>query len=75
MSSSYPCTLVVAVCLVLWTSPLLCARVKFAIDLTWEIGAPDGQPRYMIFMNGQFPGPQLTLDQGDDVEVSEVPHV
>ena len=69
MSSSCYRALIVAVCLVFWTSPLLCAQVKFAVDLTWELGAPDGQTRYMILVNGQFPGPQLTLDQGDDVEV------
>jgi FtsP/CotA-like multicopper oxidase with cupredoxin domain len=26
----------------------------------------------MIFMNDQFPGPELRIDQGDDVEVGLV---
>ncbi|KAJ5524546.1 Multicopper oxidase type 2 [Penicillium frequentans] len=43
--------------------------VQFDLDLTWEKGAPDGNVREMVFMNGQFPGPELRLDQGDDVEV------
>ena len=47
----------------------LCKNVYFEISLTWEQGAPDGQVREMIFINGQFPGPQLTLDYGDVVEV------
>ena len=44
-------------------------HVEFSINLTWEIGAPDGNPREMVFMNGHFPGPQLDLDYGDSVEV------
>lgn len=44
--------------------------VHFDLSLTWEMGAPDGNVREMIFMNNQFPGPELRLDQGDDVEVS-----
>ncbi|KAJ5759775.1 Multicopper oxidase type 2 [Penicillium odoratum] len=44
--------------------------VQFDLDLTWQKGAPDGNVREMVFMNGQFPGPELRLDQGDDVEVT-----
>ena len=43
--------------------------VVFPIKLTWEKGAPDGFERDMIFMNGQFPGPTLNLEEGDNVEV------
>ena len=43
--------------------------VQFKLDLTWEIYSPDGNPRQMVLMNGQFPGPQLNLNYGDDVEV------
>ena len=43
--------------------------VVFPIKLTWEKGAPDGFERYMIFINGQFPGPLLSLEEGDHVEV------
>ena len=43
--------------------------VHFDLNLTWQKGAPDGNAREMIFMNDQFPGPELRLNQGDDVEV------
>ncbi|KAJ5575634.1 Multicopper oxidase type 2 [Penicillium sp. DV-2018c] len=43
-------------------------HVNFDLNLTWQMGAPDGNMRPMIFMNEQFPGPELRLDQGDDVE-------
>lgn len=51
--------------------PLAWAKnVHFDLNLTWQKGAPDGNAREMIFMNDQFPGPELRIDQGDDVEVS-----
>ena len=51
-------------------TPLAWAKlVHFDLDLTWQKGAPDGNAREMVFMNNQFPGPELRLDQGDDVEV------
>jgi FtsP/CotA-like multicopper oxidase with cupredoxin domain len=37
--------------------------------LTWAKGAPDGYERDMIFINGQYPGPLLEIQQGDWVEV------
>ncbi|KAJ9298682.1 hypothetical protein DTO271G3_3649 [Paecilomyces variotii] len=43
-------------------------HVPFELNLTWEVGAPDGNPREMVFMNGQFPGPELRIDEGDNVE-------
>ena len=46
-----------------------CSHVQFEVDLTWETYAPDGNPRQMVLMNGQFPGPQLYLNFGDSVEV------
>jgi FtsP/CotA-like multicopper oxidase with cupredoxin domain len=53
--------------------PLAWAKqVNFDLDLTWQKGAPDGNLREMIFMNDQFPGPELRLDQGDNVEVSSL---
>jgi FtsP/CotA-like multicopper oxidase with cupredoxin domain len=42
--------------------------VHFEINLTWGDVAPDGFMRKAILMNGQFPGPTLHLNQGDDVE-------
>lgn len=44
--------------------------VIFPVRLTWGKGAPDGFERDMIFTNGQFPGPLLSLEEGDDVEVN-----
>ena len=72
MSLLYYWNLVTLASVVLWTSHSLGAQVKFAIDLTWELGSPDGQSRYLIYTNGQFPGPRLSLNQGDSVEVSDV---
>ena len=57
-------------CLLAYTPLSLCAHVLFELNLTWEVRAPDGQSRYVILSNGQFPGPQLNLNYGDDVEVS-----
>ena len=58
-----------AVYLLAYVPISLCAHVFFEINLTWEIRAPDGQPRYVILSNGQFPGPRLNMNYGDDVEV------
>ncbi|XHF99194.1 hypothetical protein AWENTII_002701 [Aspergillus wentii] len=46
----------------------LAKLVKFDLDLTWQTGSTNGNPREMVFMNGEFPGPPLILDQYDDVE-------
>ncbi len=46
--------------------------VVFPITLTWQKGAPDGFEREMIFMNGQYPGPTLNIQEGDNVEVRSV---
>lgn len=50
----------------------LAALIKQDWVLTWEIGAPNGQPREMIKINGQFPGPALHADEDDDIEVCSV---
>ncbi|GKT49756.1 laccase abr2 [Colletotrichum spaethianum] len=42
----------------------------FELTLTWEKHAPDGFEKDMILTNGQFPGPVLEMDYGDDVEVT-----
>lgn len=58
--------------LALWLSwaTLSDARLKrYRMKLTWEIGAPNGVAREMIKINGGFPGPNLIVDQGDDIEV------
>ena len=43
--------------------------VIFPVTLTWERGSPDGYERDMIFTNGQFPAPLLSIEEGDNVEV------
>ncbi|KAJ5665238.1 Multicopper oxidase type 2, partial [Penicillium maclennaniae] len=43
-------------------------KVHFDLNLTWQKGAPDGNAREIIFMNDLFPGPELRITQGDDVE-------
>ncbi|THC97792.1 hypothetical protein EYZ11_002708 [Aspergillus tanneri] len=43
--------------------------VRYNLTLTWDDWAPAGTSRKMILTNGQFPGPELRLQQGDDVEV------
>ncbi|KAH6651959.1 multicopper oxidase [Truncatella angustata] len=42
---------------------------RFDIVLTWEKGAPDGYEREMFKVNGQFPGPLLEIEEGDNVEI------
>ncbi|OAA56172.1 multicopper oxidase [Niveomyces insectorum RCEF 264] len=43
---------------------------SFELTLTWENHAPDGFVKKMILINGQFPGPLLEMNYGDDVEVT-----
>jgi hypothetical protein len=62
-----------AICLAILGAKALAAKVPFELDLTWQDGAPNGNVREMIFMNGQFPGPPLVVDQGDRVEVRIFP--
>jgi len=42
---------------------------RFELNVTWELWAPDGVERYQTLVNGQFPGPPLIMDEGDNVEV------
>ncbi|KAJ6002421.1 hypothetical protein N7451_004968 [Penicillium sp. IBT 35674x] len=43
---------------------------QFELNLTWELGAPDGVAREQFLVNGQFPGPPLIMDEGDNIEVT-----
>ncbi|KAJ5142785.1 Multicopper oxidase type 2 [Penicillium bovifimosum] len=43
---------------------------EFELNLTWDKGAPDGVERKQALINGQFPGPALIFDEGDNVEVT-----
>ncbi|KAF8466319.1 conidial pigment biosynthesis oxidase Arb2 [Kalaharituber pfeilii] len=59
-----------ALILLLW-SPLATARlVRHKFVITWEVGAPNGNAREMIKINREFPGPNLWLNQYDDVEIT-----
>ncbi|KAH8199586.1 hypothetical protein TruAng_006236 [Truncatella angustata] len=44
--------------------------VKKTLTVTYKKGAPDGIQRDVIYINGQFPGPDLVFDEGDDVEIT-----
>lgn len=41
----------------------------FELELTWGNASPDGTERKVIFTNNQFPGPQLNIAEGDEVEI------
>ncbi|PQE05161.1 Multicopper oxidase type 2 protein [Rutstroemia sp. NJR-2017a BVV2] len=43
---------------------------RFELNVTWGLWAPDGVERQQTLINGQFPGPPLIMDEGDDVEVT-----
>ncbi|EXL39290.1 hypothetical protein FOCG_18102 [Fusarium oxysporum f. sp. radicis-lycopersici 26381] len=43
--------------------------LNYQLNLTWADGEPDGFTRKLIFINGQFPGPTIHADQGDQVQV------
>jgi hypothetical protein len=60
--------------IMIWVWSLLASvayavHINFQLDLTWKEGSPDGNRRQMVLMNNQFPGPQLTLNFGDTVQV------
>lgn len=54
-----------ALCLVQWTHA---ATVFFPVTLTWSNRTVAGVSRQVILTNGQFPGPPLRINQGDNVE-------
>ncbi|KAG5298084.1 laccase TilA [Histoplasma ohiense] len=41
----------------------------FELELTWGNASPDGVEREVILVNNQFPGPQLNIAEGDEVEI------
>jgi FtsP/CotA-like multicopper oxidase with cupredoxin domain len=49
-------------------------QLHFHLDLTWQKCAPDGNMREIIFMNDQFPGPELRLNQDDGDNVEDFEH-
>jgi hypothetical protein len=51
---------------------IICCPSELQGYITWAFGAPGGQQRYITFTNGQYPGRQLNVDQGDLVEVGKL---
>ncbi|KAF4975328.1 hypothetical protein FZEAL_7861 [Fusarium zealandicum] len=51
------------------STPVAGALYKRDWVITWEPGAPNGQERQMIKINGQFPGPTILCDEDDDIEI------
>jgi FtsP/CotA-like multicopper oxidase with cupredoxin domain len=43
---------------------------EFEFTITKEKKAPDGFEREFIVVNGQFPGPHIEINEGDDVEIT-----
>jgi FtsP/CotA-like multicopper oxidase with cupredoxin domain len=54
------------------TSPLapLTGPRQFNLTVTWEKHSPDGVSRDMILINGQFPGPVMEINEGEEVWVT-----
>ncbi|KAL1594827.1 hypothetical protein SLS59_008640 [Nothophoma quercina] len=48
---------------------VIAGQSHFKLELTFGPGSPDGFERDMIFINGQYPGPLLEVQQGDWVEI------
>ncbi|EOA85322.1 uncharacterized protein SETTUDRAFT_163983 [Exserohilum turcica Et28A] len=44
--------------------------VKYHLTITNTTGAPDGFERPMLLINGQYPGPTIFADWGDDLEIT-----
>lgn len=64
--------------LALWLSLVtaaLAGSCHFTLELTWAKGSPDGYERNMIFVNGQYPGPLLEIEQDDWVEIEVINHL
>lgn len=64
--------------IVLWLSLVagtLAGSCNFKLELTWGKGSPDGYERDMIFINGQYPGPLLEIQQDDWVEIEVINHL
>lgn len=55
-------------------SPIVVSQLsptkKFELNLTWASWAADGVAREQFLVNGQYPGPPLIMDEGDNVEVT-----
>jgi FtsP/CotA-like multicopper oxidase with cupredoxin domain len=43
--------------------------VYYSLNITNQTMSPDGTPRDMLVINGQYPGPTLVADWGDTLEI------
>jgi FtsP/CotA-like multicopper oxidase with cupredoxin domain len=43
---------------------------QYDLDISNITLAPDGTPRYVLAVNGQFPGPTIIADWGDILEIT-----
>lgn len=43
---------------------------RFELNATWGSWKADGVQRQQTLFNGQFPGPPLIMDEGDNIEVT-----
>ena len=64
MKLAFANSLFLLLCLAQWTTA---ATVNFSATLTWANRTVAGVRRSVILTNGQYPGPELRLNQGDTV--------
>jgi len=50
--------------------PVTGKTVHYDLEITKMTLAPDGFPREMLVFNGQYPGPTIEADWGDEIEVT-----
>jgi FtsP/CotA-like multicopper oxidase with cupredoxin domain len=59
-----------------WTTTTLASPLppvvgprQFDLTLTWTTYNADGKDRRMILVNGEFPGPLLEINEGEQVDI------
>ena len=72
MMASIPLPFALALFFTLLPLALAQSVAEFTLELTWGRRAPDGFERDMVLINGDFPGPTLEMNEGDDVVVKVV---
>lgn len=58
-----------AACVLLLVSPVAAKTVKYKFVIESSFVAPDGCDRKGIIVNAAFPGPEIRVRQGDELEV------
>ncbi|EKD18347.1 uncharacterized protein L3040_006778 [Drepanopeziza brunnea f. sp. 'multigermtubi'] len=49
--------------------------VRYKLEITNKTLSPDGRPRQMLVVNGQYPGPVITADWGDMLQIEVTNHM